>query len=436
MKKSNTSKNLDRRNFLRMGAMGTACSVVAPGLIIASPGRGNPELPAPADWVPPVQLDYGEKDGIYMLTYSSTTNSPTFERKMDIALSQDYIKGISHYMEWDKLEPVENEYDWRQLDLVFDRVKKYGKYCIIGFQAGVMAPRWLLERPIVKTVDFIHGNPGWTAWSTIKTPVELNEKTEVLSRMALPWDKEYNRCLEKTLQAISDRYEGESCITFVNICGPSASAGVEANFNVQFALSRAANPRFDQELGFTLDKYSKAWKDSIDMHMRVFQKSRLCLGAHDKIGDSGYEDGRIVYYSGEVQMEHVRDFRDYFLDQFDKLWGKKGVVRNCGMNTSVSWWGNPDTIADKPASNFTAVQWEVRDRARIGYESASVSNRGGLGGDNVTLPASEFARLVHNGITGYGRYLEIKVLDIVDDMKPFELYQPVLEEAARIYGYM
>ncbi len=385
-------------------------------------------LTAQSDWKPPVRLTYEKQDGIYLLTYASTTQSPVFERKLEAALAMSYVKGVSHHQEWRTLEPREGVYDWRELDLVFDLARKHGKQVILGVQAGVMAPAWLLRKDGVRTVDFVHNNPGWTAWSTLKIPATVTGKNVTLSRMALPWDLGYNAALYRTLARIAARYDGESGLTYVNVCGPSASGGVEANFNINWTLSRAAVPDFDRKLGFTLARYVAAWKAAIDAHFRVFRKSTLGMGNHTLAeAPWGFAEGPVVTYTSAEQMRAAREIRDYLLRRHLEERGTSGVVRNCGLN-AASMWGDPDRVDDKPASNFTALQWEVRDRAKIGYECMGVNSR--------NSDAGIFARVVRNGITGYGRYLEIKTPDIVRETAwgygPYEPYRPVLEEAARI----
>jgi hypothetical protein len=386
------------------------------------------------DWKPPVDLVYRDGDGIYMLMYGTSREEPMFTSKMNAALSLPYIQGIAYYQQWNELEPeMQGQFEWRQLDNAFDAVKQHGKKIILGMQAGVMSPQWLIEHPDVETIDFVHGNPGWSAWSTVHWTETVGTNSYTVSRMPLPWDEVYNAALESALSRIAVRFGDESCIEFVNVCGPSVSAGVEANFNVNWAASRALDPDFDAHLGYTAAKYINAWKRSTDAHLQIFTNAVLGIGLHSATGSQGFENGSVVTYSADDQMTAARAIRDYFLQQHTALRGEWGHVRNCGLSDSENLWGDPDSIDDKPASDFTALQWEVRDSAFAGYESGSVSSINGSGG--VPRTVEEFETLIHNGITGYGRHLEIKVPDIVNNPyphTPYEPYRPVLEEAARI----
>jgi len=374
-----------------------------------------------ATWLPQVHLVYGPKDGIYMSTYGGNPTSPQFEQQLDAALALPYIRGIAHYQQWNTFEPQQGTYDFRQLDEVVRRVKKAGKFCIIGMQAGVMSPAWVMER--TSTVDFVHANPGWTKWSTIQIPVTVSGQTFVMSRMPNPFDNTYQALLNDALAKIAARYDGDPSITFINVTGPSASGGVEANLAINVPASRQANPNFDSSLGFTLDRYIAAWKSAVDATLHIFRNSTIGMATNAWLVDSSIASPRLTT---DQEMNAERRIRDYLVTQHLALRGTPPLIRNCGLGSDPGTWGDPNHIDDKPKSTFTALEWEVRDKALIGYEFASANSMS-------NVPADLFARAVHNGITGYGRYIEVKVPDVLTlALSPRAAYQPVLMEAARI----
>jgi len=372
-------------------------------------------------WQPQAHLVYGPKDGIYMSTYGGNLNSPQFEQQVDAALALPYIRGIAHYQQWNTFEPQQGTYDFRQLDVVVQRAKKAGKFCIIGMQAGVMSPAWVMDK--TSTVDFVHANPGWTKWSTIQIPVTVNGQTFVMSRMPNPFDSTYQALLNNMLSKIAARYDGDPSITFINVTGPSASGGVEANLAINVPASRQANPNFDSSLGFTLDKYIAAWKSAIDATLHIFKNSTIGMATNAWLVDSSIASPRLTT---DQEMSAERRIRDYLVTQHLALRGTPPVIRNCGLSSVDNTWGDPNRIDDKPKSTFTALEWEVRDKALIGYEFAAANSMS-------NGPAELFGRAVHNGITGYGRYIEVKVPDVLTlALTPRAAYQPVLAEAARI----
>ena len=356
-----------------------------------------------------------------MSTYGGSLDSPRFEQQLDAALALPYIRGIAHYQQWTTFEPQQGKYDFRQLDTVVQRVKKAGKFCIIGMQAGVMSPAWVMDK--TSTVDFVHANPGWTKWSTIQIPVTVNGQTYVMSRMPNPFDHTYQALLNNALAAIAARYDGDPAITFINVAGPSASGGVEANLAINVKASRQANPDFDSSLGFTLDKYIAAWQSAIDATLSIFKKSTIGMATNAWLVNSSITSPPLTTIQ---EMSAERRIRDHLLTRHVALRGTPGVIRNCGLSATDSIWGDPNRIDDKPTSTFSALQWEVRDQALIGHEFAAANSMS-------NVPADVFARAVHNGITGYGRYIEVKVPDILTlALTPRAAYQPALAEAARI----
>jgi len=69
------------------------------------------------------------------------------------------------------LEPTDGAFNWTLLDAVFAAAEKTNKGVILGLQAGVCAPAWLLKTPEVATVRFVHRNPGWYSWATMQSHV-------------------------------------------------------------------------------------------------------------------------------------------------------------------------------------------------------------------------------------------------------------------------
>ena len=86
---------------------------------------------------------------------------------------------------------------------MFGGARRNHKSVVVGLQAGVCAPRWLLERPDVATARFVHRNPGWFGWASLQSHVR---GVPVLP-FARPWDNPaYDEALGRTLRALAQRY--------------------------------------------------------------------------------------------------------------------------------------------------------------------------------------------------------------------------------------
>ncbi len=86
--------------------------------------------------------------------------------------------------------------------------------------------------------------------------------------------------------------------------GLSASAGVEANWNVDLKQSSKVIPGFDEQMNYTQEKFIEGWKNRIDRHLALFP--RVGMATHDQSGDTGWEGGRVLEYTVEQKMATAR----------------------------------------------------------------------------------------------------------------------------------
>ena len=109
--------------------------------------------------------EYQPDNGIYYSTYGGELQQSVVQEsafaQLEIVLSYNYIRGVSHYQNWSTLEISDGVYNFTTIDRIFDMVEQHHKYVILGIQQGVCVPKWVLQDPRVHTVDFVHGNPGW-----------------------------------------------------------------------------------------------------------------------------------------------------------------------------------------------------------------------------------------------------------------------------------
>ena len=251
----------------------------------------------------PPRCRYTAGSGIYWSTYGGPLQKPLVANEslalLDAGLGLDHIAGVSHYQNWSALEGTRGVYNWTVLDAVFAAAARHDKFVLLGLQQGVCAPRWLLEDTAVHTVRFVHANPGWYRWATLQTPPNL-------ITFAPPWHSPaYEAAVERVVRAMAARYGSHPSLAWVNVAGPSASAGVEANFNIDWNASRVAylargpgnggggrgdsSGSFDEALNYTKAGYVDTWKRQLDLYDDAFPRSaRLGMATHDQNGDFGW----------------------------------------------------------------------------------------------------------------------------------------------------
>eukprot|EP00041_Stephanoeca_diplocostata_P016822 m.333000 g.333000 ORF g.333000 m.333000 type:complete len:473 (-) comp20500_c0_seq1:371-1789(-) len=375
---------------------------------------------------------YSSDAGIYYSTYGGLLQKPSVEEaafnQLSRVLSYPYIQGVAHYQNWSTWEIANGTYNWTVMDRIFQAASDSRKSVILGLQMGVSAPEWLIGRDaaIVPTASFVHANPGWFGLSTVQRFVRGYH----VSDMAVPWAghssanttctfQSYEWYVERAVTALAERYSKRNNLAYVNVCGPSASGGVEANFNVNYRASRLANIDYDTKMNYTLEKYVRTWQRRIDLYMRLF--TRIGMAVHDKPGSQGYDAGYpdvstsrrssvVVSYTVQQQLAAARAIRDYMIAQYTaKHNGSMPIIRCCGGNNRTAQWGVPGTTRDKPPTfNYSLLMWEVRQRAIIGFEPGVVQLL-----QNVSSQGMQ--TMLDIDLYYNGQYLEIKRPDIINN---------------------
>eukprot|EP00040_Diaphanoeca_grandis_P029096 m.169451 g.169451 ORF g.169451 m.169451 type:complete len:440 (+) comp31572_c0_seq1:322-1641(+) len=376
---------------------------------------------------------YQPDNGVYYSTYGGKLQAPQVPAsafvELDEVLSYSYIRGVAHYQNWSTFEPEDGQYNFSTIDTIFELAQKHNKHVILGMQMGVCAPLWVLEHPDVATVDFVHSNPGWSHWSTLQHYAQ----GYLVTTMAVPWVENavYGSYTERVVRALAVRYANNSQLAYVNVCGPSASGGVEANFNVDYKASRVVNAQYDTEMNYTLNHYVTAWEHQIDLYVSLFPRSGMAT--HDETGQQGYDpqSHAIVDYDVNDRMTTARAIRNYMINQHKlKKRRRNPIIRCCGGNNITAEWGKPGTTVDKPPKDtYALLMWEVREVADVGFEPASVQLLSGR-------TASEFQTMLDIDLYYNGRFLEIKRPDLITNSGQPELMykQDLITTSQRMVG--
>ena len=380
---------------------------------------------------------YAPSNGIYFSTYGGLLQrsdvSSSALRLLDEVLAFPQVAGIAHYQNWSTLEPVDGgAYNWTVLDAVFAAASRAQKSVILGLQQGVAAPAWLLRKS--KTYTFVHANAGWNHWASLQS--HAHDGTPLITA-AVPWSDSSNpiyfRAVEEVVHAMANRYAQHPALAYVNVCGISASAGVEANFNVDYARSRSVlgGAAWDETLNFTLATYEQAWKNRIDLYLDAFAAPvRVGMATHDQNGDWGWspQSSTAVQYTAAQRMATARAIRDHLVAATGQGRRPSAVVRCCGGSNNTRVWGGASTRSrgsSSRRSNFAQLLWEVKDVAEIGFEEASVQR---------LAHATNITAMLEIERSYNGRYLEFKTPDLVNDDvrgKPYAPFVPALLAATR-----
>lgn len=386
-------------------------TVLVVGVLGASVGLASKQAPQ--------KCGYARDNGLYWSTYGGPLQRAVVPAPdlglLDNILSFPWIAGVAHYQNFSALEPSDpeqpgGERNWTVLDSVFAAAARHNKSVILGLQMGVAAPAWLLTRADVRTVQFVHANPGWFPWATVQSHVA---GVPVIT-MASPWHNPvYEVAVARTVAAVAERYADHPSLAWANVAGLSASGGVEANFNVDFARSRTVIPRFDAQMNYTARSYIDGWRSRIDLYWRLF-RGRIGMATHNQPGAAGWDStaGKVVSYSEPEQMTTARAVRDHLvaLGQSNPV-RPTPVIRCCGGSNRTGMWGVPNVTVgpgQPPPLPYAQLMWEVRNKAAIGFEQGGIVGRG-RGQNATTLRRCLTIEQYYNA-----RYIELKTPDVIN----------------------
>jgi hypothetical protein len=227
--------------------------------------------------------------------------SSQMDRLLDRLVEVDAMEGVTFYMGLSRLQPVSSDmFNWSDLDRVFDACDTHGKQLTLVLICGRWIPQWIYDAG-AKPIDWMHD-------SSRVDPGKRQQTAPV------PWDAVYLKAVTQAVQAIATRYAQRSCLTRVQITGPSLANGLEANFNL--------SPQLAAEVGYTQTVYANAWLQMAAVYKDAFPTQQLAWAIHNQFPTkTGRDDA----------------FAVSLRDQLAALIGKRFVVMHCYL-THEAWY--------------------------------------------------------------------------------------------------
>lgn len=168
-------------------------------------------------------------------------------------------------LDWSSIEPQEGQFNWANLDRFLDAWGKLGKVCNIGVMCanthgrdpeGYVTPRWVFDAGAKKIEIMLNpersttGTPGKKIAPVFDDPVFLDK-------------------FQKFLRVFARRYDGDPRIAVLDI--RSYGNWGEAHMH-PFGVPDIAPEKFRQH---------------VQMHLDVFQRTQLCLSRNAHLGRFG-----------------------------------------------------------------------------------------------------------------------------------------------------
>lgn len=162
-------------------------------------------------------------------------------------LALPYVDGITAYVTWKTLEPVEGTFDFSFIDQNIERAKFRGKKVTIGVFTGKNAiPDWVFEK-------------GVQHW------VSTNGDS-----LILPSDSLFIEIWRARVEKLGQRYDSDTTVSHIAICGPAGT------------LCGPRYPELPPQV--TFNQLVTRWVSITDMYRNAFPKTTKSLEVHLTIG--------------------------------------------------------------------------------------------------------------------------------------------------------
>lgn len=304
--------------------------------------------------------------GIYSFLWAANAE----KGGVPLSVELPYVDGITLVSAWRDIEPDRELFKWELLDTVIAKAKRYGKIVNLGFFPGARSPDFVLK-DAKETFEFSQrSHDGEPKKKSIFSP--------------LPWDETYCREWHRFIETVAKRYGRDPAIGFLQVCGPAPTA-----MEMTIRLEENDFDRYRRS-GYSVERYTDAWKKTIDHFARVWDQKPLAVTLGHVIADQG--DGKSYRTAEEVSAYMIQ-----------KL-GGRAMIKVAFLNGK--WWHTQkDSDPAKPIIDLikilSASSWTGGEM----FWKSSDKN------ESVNGPLS---KALQNGVESQMKWFDVYQEDIAD----------------------
>jgi hypothetical protein len=284
-----------------------------------------------------------------------------------------YVSGVALQIHWADIEPADGAPDWTQLDDLFAKATKAGKWVQLLIFPGFFSPSWALAG--VKTDQF---------------PLQYGPGAGKVEALPMPWDAIYLTRWLAFVKLVADRYGAMPAFKMVDAAGPT-SVSAEATLP-----QSGADIKMWQADGYTATKYEDAWKTVFAAYAADFPRQVVSLS---------FGDGIDLNDQGKIAKGQAAITRDAYIKA-----GMTALGHRLGLQFS-----NLDGTADAggPGTAFTIG---YSGQVVTGLQLRTSAANAGMGADGN--PPLALRKAIDNGMRpnsagAHITYLEIYEPDIL-----------------------
>jgi hypothetical protein len=269
--------------------------------------------------------------------------------RIDEALRNRYVTGVSARFAWSTIEPQKGRFRWGPIDEVIRKARAHGKQAMIRVIAGIYTPDWVKRRtPTLTFADTYLYNPSRYP-STVTMPI--------------PWKRTYKRLWSRFVHKLGNRYDGRAGLYAVHIAGGGFIGEMTLPTDVQ---KWKAN-------GYTDARYARTWKRMISYYRDAFRRTPIALNIVEPWGDAGRSDvvDPVVRFALRKDRKHPYVQSNALrADMLGWIGPYRGTVRESRDRTKVGY----QMIGDAPTVSWLRDACTVAVQDRVDYVEVYASD--------------------------------------------------------------
>ena len=352
-------------------------------------------------------------EGIYVRIDPAYVNKTS---EFEHSLNQRFVDGAAIVLQWMKIQPAPNVYDFRALDKWVVKAVENDQKLSLALMAGSFTPQWLYRRGVAAVSIETNKNPqnvGGAVCSVIIVPV--------------PWDRQFIEAYDDAVKAIANHlkalaipskapgaaFDAVKIAKLSGINNTTEELRLPAGKRTQSQCAESDAQSIWIKAGFTPQKILDAWTEISADIASAFPNSILSIaiiqiGAFPAVDDDGAPTkparGKTDVLTNKIVAKALAQYDGRLAVQWNGLSGEK-------PNPEVIYAGNRGAI----------VGWQLNQSlGPKGGTACFYPKPNGKGNDRVPckLPR-DFNAILENGLDLKGRFIEIWAPNVDEFPKQF-----------------
>ena len=175
-------------------------------------------------------------------------------------IEKPFVQGASIRFSWEKLEPVQGQFQWSILDAALAKAYYANKKAMLRVTAGSRSPQWVYQACAYLTINE-------EEVSQTLSPARLKMFNALKGKkVPVPWDETYLGLWQNFIINLGQRYNSDKRIVLIQMSGGGFAGEMFLGKEINWAKH-----------GYDPQKIESTWKRIIDFYVTAFPDKSLAL---------------------------------------------------------------------------------------------------------------------------------------------------------------